>query len=90
MSLSPDKNELVVLAQCPNQLEVFFFRWKDDKTGEVVRVELFHPGLRNTEEHCTPTANWANTKLTTERYKACVGATPMIEVRKQRSSGEAT
>jgi hypothetical protein len=33
VSLSPDKNELVVFAHCPNQKEVFFFNWKDDKTG---------------------------------------------------------
>jgi hypothetical protein len=45
VSLSPDKNELVVLAQCPNQVEVFFFNWKDDKTGEVVRVDIASSGL---------------------------------------------
>ena len=45
VSLSPDKNELVVLAQCPKQLEVFLFRWKDDKTGEVVRVDIASSGL---------------------------------------------
>jgi hypothetical protein len=51
---------------------------------------LLHPGFRSMEERCTPPANWANTNLANERYKACVGATLMIEVRKQRSSGEAT
>jgi hypothetical protein len=29
----------------------------------------------NTVERCTPPANWANTKLATERYKARVGNT---------------
>ena len=44
------------------------------------RVRLFasillHPGFRSMEEHCTPPANWANTNLANERYKACVGNT---------------
>jgi hypothetical protein len=45
VSLSSAKNELVVLAHCPNQVEVFFFNWKDDKTGEVVRVDIASSGL---------------------------------------------
>jgi len=45
VSLSPDKNELVVFAHCPNQVEVFLFNWKDDKTGEVVRVDIASSGL---------------------------------------------
>ena len=45
VSLSSDKNKLVVLAHCPNQVEVFFFNWKDDKTGEVVRVDIASSGL---------------------------------------------
>ena len=45
VSLSPDKNELVVLAHCPNQVEVFFFNWKDDKTGEVVKLDIASSGL---------------------------------------------
>ena len=40
VSLSSDKNELVVFAHCPKQLEVYFFNWKDDKTGEVVREDV--------------------------------------------------
>jgi hypothetical protein len=45
VSLSSAKNELVVSAHCPNQVEVFFFNWKDDKTGEVVRVDIASSGL---------------------------------------------
>jgi hypothetical protein len=40
LNLSTDKNELVVSAQCPKQLEVFFFKWNDDKTGELVQVDI--------------------------------------------------
>ena len=45
LSLSSDKNEIVVLAHCPNQLEVFLFNWKDDRTGEAVRVDVASSGL---------------------------------------------
>lgn len=38
--LSDDQNELVVLSRCPRQIEVFLFQWKDDGTGEVVRVDV--------------------------------------------------
>ena len=69
-SISPDKNELVIFAHCPNQEEVFFFNWKDDKTGEVVRVDIASSGLSKHGGDFTPPANWANTKLATERYKS--------------------
>jgi hypothetical protein len=39
-SLDLDKNELVLVAHCPKQIEMFFFRWNDDKTGELIRVDL--------------------------------------------------
>jgi hypothetical protein len=44
-TLSPNQNELVVMARCPNQIEVFLFQWKDDGTGEVVRVDVASSGL---------------------------------------------
>jgi hypothetical protein len=31
-----NKNELVIVATCGRHIETFFFRWGDDKTGEVV------------------------------------------------------
>jgi hypothetical protein len=41
LSLSSDKDELVILAACPSQIETFFFKWDAaDKTGELVRVDV--------------------------------------------------
>ena len=34
------KNELVVVATCRNHVETFYFRWGDDKTGEVASVDI--------------------------------------------------
>ena len=34
------KNELVVVATCERHIETFFFRWGEDKTGEVVSVDI--------------------------------------------------
>jgi hypothetical protein len=45
VTLSPDQNELVVMTRCPKQIEVFLFNWKDDGTGEVVRVDVASSGL---------------------------------------------
>jgi hypothetical protein len=43
--LSAGHNELVVMSHCPRQIEVFLFQWKDDGTGEVVRVDVASSGL---------------------------------------------
>lgn len=40
VNLSSDKNELVLSALCGKQLEVFFFKWNEDKTGEVTQVDV--------------------------------------------------
>ena len=61
-TLSPDQNELVVMARCPKQIEVFLFHWEDDGTGEVVRVDVVHRDYRNTEEHFTPIADQGTLK----------------------------
>ena len=31
---------MIEVPTCPKQLEVFFFNWKDDKKGDVVRVDV--------------------------------------------------
>jgi hypothetical protein len=41
------ENELVLVATCPKHIETFFFRWKDDKSGELVSVDIAATPLSN-------------------------------------------
>jgi hypothetical protein len=42
-----NKNELVIVATCGRHFETFFFRWGDDKTGEVVSVDIASTPIAN-------------------------------------------
>jgi hypothetical protein len=41
------KNELVLVATCERHVETFYFRWGDDKTGEVVSVDIAATPISN-------------------------------------------
>ena len=42
-----NKNELVVVATCGRHIETFYFRWGDDKSGEVVSVDIATAPIAN-------------------------------------------
>jgi hypothetical protein len=45
--LPVNKNEFVVVATCGRHMETFYFRWADDKTGEVVSVDIAATPIAN-------------------------------------------
>jgi hypothetical protein len=47
MPLALNKNETVIMALCKKHIEVFFFKWKDDGSGEVVSTDLASTPISN-------------------------------------------